>query len=76
VLAPESQSTVIAALKLRYETGGLASTLAPEASWLKELDLALRSKLETLRPASRFRIKSRLDIRRALFDVVLASVGS
>jgi GTPase SAR1 family protein len=61
LLGPEAQSAVIAALKLRYERGGLASTLAQEAPWLKELDSALRSKLETLRPASRFRIKSRLE---------------
>jgi len=60
-LSPESQSSTIVALKLRYERGGVEHQLKEELSWLEKLFTALRSKSETLRPTSRFRINSRLD---------------
>jgi hypothetical protein len=75
-LGPDSQSSTIAALKLRYERGGLEHQLKEELPWLEKLFVALRSKSETLRPASRFRINSRLNQYIAPYLGDLASARS
>lgn len=48
VCPPQAQRTILAALKARYETGQLANSLAPERSWLIEIDEELRNRLPSL----------------------------
>ena len=59
-LQPEEQTSIIGALKYRYEANVVDDKVKDEMPWLEKVFEFLVSKSEELRPASRFRICSGL----------------
>jgi hypothetical protein len=57
-LPPRSFRSIMNALRHRYSTGYLSTSLAPERPWLQAVKDALLEAISTLSPIARFRVSS------------------
>jgi hypothetical protein len=53
---PTNQRTILRALSMRYEYGGLRGSVAPEKYWLAGIEQKLTSKANSMSPIGRYKL--------------------